>query len=112
MVTTERPYLDFSVIRFELLQDLPDGVASPLAGYHDTRVEDQSHGSGFHGFRSRTISSTSAAKSGSSPGACPDSFSWASARAIHSEMVRRTGAAARMMANGCASRSITTSAPA
>jgi hypothetical protein len=31
--------LDFSVTRFELFQDLPDGVASPLAGYHDARVE-------------------------------------------------------------------------
>jgi hypothetical protein len=32
--------LDFSVTTFELFQDLPDGVASPLAGDHHAGVED------------------------------------------------------------------------
>jgi hypothetical protein len=31
---------DLSVTNFELFQDLPDSVASPLAGDHDAGVED------------------------------------------------------------------------
>ena len=58
------------------------------------------------------ISSTSAAKSGSSTGVSPVSSSCSFASAMHSEMDKRGGSAARRTAAGCASLSITISAPA
>ena len=51
-----------------LFQDLTDGLAVPLAGDPDGRVEDQSHAGGFQGLRLRMISSISIAKSGSNAG--------------------------------------------
>jgi hypothetical protein len=61
--------LDISLAGSEMFQDLPDGVAPALAVDHHAGIEDQAHVGGFHGLRLRTISSTSAPKSGSGTGA-------------------------------------------
>src|SRR5215469_11171168 len=77
----------------------------------DAGVEDYSHAGGFQCLRLERIFSTSCAKSASSTGALPVSSSWALARAMHSEIVRRTGSAACRTATGFSPSWITTSAP-
>jgi len=72
---------------------------------------DYSHAGGFHGLRWLRISSTSSVKSGSRTGALPISSSCALANAMHSEMLRRTGSAARRTATGRSPFSMMTSAP-
>ena len=51
--------------RTKLSEDLSDTIAAALGCYQCAGVEDQSHERGVQGFRARTISSTSAAKSAS-----------------------------------------------
>ena len=92
--------LDLAVRGLYLFEDLADGVAPAFGGDDDAGVEDQSHAGGFHGLRLATISSMSAAKSGSRTGASPVSSSCFFASAMHSEMDRRGGAAARRTAAG------------
>src|SRR5215472_9097963 len=112
MLTTDTRILDLALDRAHLFQDLPDGVPSAFGSDDDAGVEDYSHAGGFHGLRLLRMVSTSSAKSASSTGALPVFSSCALARAMHSEMLRRTGSAAWSTATGRASFSITTSAPA
>ena len=78
----------FPVTVPEILEDLTHSPALPFCRHEYAGIDDQSHDVGFQGLRLRTISSTSAAKSGSSTGAVPVSSSWAFAIAMQSEMVR------------------------
>src|SRR5271166_5366113 len=87
--------LAFSLAGLYLLEDLPDAVTSALGSDEDAGIEDYSHAGGFHGLRFLTISSTSAAKSGSRTGTFPVSSSCAFASAMHSESNRPRAGSAR-----------------
>jgi hypothetical protein len=60
------PKLSLAMRLTDLLENLGDALTTTSSSDDDTRVEDQSHEDGFHGFRLWTIFSTSAAKLGSS----------------------------------------------
>lgn len=80
----------------------------PLGGDQHTGIEDQSHAGGSSGSRWLSIAaSTSLAKSASMTAVESSGKS-----AMHSEMVRRGGAGAWIIATGSLPLSITTSAPA
>src|SRR5258708_20144811 len=85
---------DLALSGLHLFQDFPNGMASAFGSNNNAGVEDYSHAGGFHGLRWLTISSTSSAKSGSRTGALPVSTSCALAKAMPSEMLRRTRSAA------------------
>jgi hypothetical protein len=67
--------LDLSISSPAGFEYLPNGAAFTLSGDNYVRVEDQSHKAGVRGLRFWTISSMSAAKSGSNVGAWPVSSS-------------------------------------
>jgi len=83
--------ISFSLAGLYLFEDSPDAATSALGSDDDAGIEDYSHAGGFHTLRFLTISSTSAAKSGSRTGTFPVSSSCALASAMHSTASILTG---------------------
>src|SRR5207253_7420282 len=93
--------------QYHAFEQLPGVLALAFGGDGGRRVEHQSQAGGSSGSRWEAIAaSTSFAKSGSMV-----AVESAGIRAMHSEILRRTGSAGRMIATGCASRSMITSPP-